>query len=907
MEPNRLFRRRLILTTILSALPLMSYGRQTYAACVANPAPPTFLCSGANTNTQIIDANNADVTTAPGFSVQAAISNGISITGDGAITFTDTNGSVIVGEDNGLYVHAEADDGAIPGSVTIATNGNITGGLYGIHAKNSGTGNLSITADGNVAALGLDGILAHDYAGNVGNMTITTGTNSTVTGGDDGIDADNTGGNLVITVKGAVTGGNNGIEADNQIGSADLTITTEAGSIVTGVDGDAINAENRGTGNLAVTVKGQIVGFGDGIDAENFASAADLTVTTDIGSRIVAGYDGVDANQQGTGNLKITVNGEVTGDDRGIEATNNGDGYTAIKIGAGGLVQGGSSGIYFDSDAGQDVSITNDGVIRNLSGAAGDLVIEAAGVGADIGDVTIANNGFLIGRMTLNDGDDRLTNSGVWNTRGTNQFGDGDDFVDNEGVLVAAGDGAVQEETDLDGLESFRNSGLITLVDGGAGDGLLIGDGDYEGDGGELAVDAVLGAGPAGRSDVLFIDGNVTGDVTRISVNVVDVIGANIDGITVVDVEGDTGEGDFELRNGPISSGFFTWNLRFDDIANVHELFTSGVGVGAYELAGGITGTQDIWHQTTGTLAQRQADLRPLLSGQRVMPVADFAQPVAPTGLGRVGPGFWFTGVGAWLDRDAEQDGFTLDRQQTIYGGLAGLDFATEGVGDAWLFGIFAGYVGSTLKFSETNTKWSYDGPSVGAYATYLNDAFYADVTVKADFLSISIDPEDLASAADDSDTDAVNLGGRIDAGYKFGGAEGAFIEPQATLAVVNSDIDDTEIYGGDVDFDDETSVKGRLGLRLGYDHTGGNAVVYASDVTASVWQEFNDSNDVSIVAPGFPSFGVADDTVETLGDISLGLGVITPEGWSGFIRANYQFAEDYEAITGNAGLRYAW
>jgi len=40
---------------------------------------------------------------------------------------------------------------------------------------------------------------------------------------------------------------------------------------------------------------------------------------------------------------------------------------------------------------------------------------------------------------------------------------------------------------------------------------------------------------------------------------------------------------------------------------------------------------------------------------------------------------------------------------------------------------------------------------------------------------------------------------------------------------------------------------------------------------------------------------------------VSLGFSVISPEGWSSFIRANYQFSEDYEAIAGNAGVRYAW
>jgi hypothetical protein len=29
--------------------------------------------------------------------------------------------------------------------------------------------------------------------------------------------------------------------------------------------------------------------------------------------------------------------------------------------------------------------------------------------------------------------------------------------------------------------------------------------------------------------------------------------------------------------------------------------------------------------------------------------------------------------------------------------------------------------------------------------------------------------------------------------------------------------------------------------------------------------------------------------------------------GWSGSVRGNYQFADDYEAVIGNAGVRYAW
>ena len=45
----------------------------------------------------------------------------------------------------------------------------------------------------------------------------------------------------------------------------------------------------------------------------------------------------------------------------------------------------------------------------------------------------------------------------------------------------------------------------------------------------------------------------------------------------------------------------------------------------------------------------------------------------------------------------------------------------------------------------------------------------------------------------------------------------------------------------------------------------------------------------------------------ETFGDLSLGFSAAAPEGWSGFLRGNYQFSDDYEAWSGNAGLRYAW
>ena len=134
------------------------------------------------------------------------------------------------------------------------------------------------------------------------------------------------------------------------------------------------------------------------------------------------------------------------------------------------------------------------------------------------------------------------------------------------------------------------------------------------------------------------------------------------------------------------------------------------------------------------------------------------------------------------------------------------------------------------------------------------------------------------------------------------------FVDPQASLAVVHTEVDDiNDILGGAVEFDDATSVRGRVGLRLGHETQTSNGIIYSGDVTAAVWQDFTGDNDATVFAPLTPATNVSDDPTETYGDVSVGFNVLAPEGWSGFLRANYLFAEDYDAIAGNAGVRYAW
>ncbi len=55
--------------------------------------------------------------------------------------------------------------------------------------------------------------------------------------------------------------------------------------------------------------------------------------------------------------------------------------------------------------------------------------------------------------------------------------------------------------------------------------------------------------------------------------------------------------------------------------------------------------------------------------------------------------------------------------------------------------------------------------------------------------------------------------------------------------------------------------------MRLGHNFTSGNSVVYSSDVTASVWQDFSGDNNATITAIDFPA---AEDPGQTIGDLSL-------------------------------------
>lgn len=266
-------------------------------------------------------------------------------------TVVTASGDVTGSTGYGIYA-GNADTSSTYISVTTAVGTTVTGYYVGISVKNYGTGATTIDASSAVTGTG-HGIHARNVSATGGALSVTTGSGAIYGTNDDGIYVTNasTGSATTVTAGGDVTGaGRHGINA--QTDGVGLTITTAAGSRVNGNE-SGIYASNQGTGYTTVTVRGHTYGYPRGVVANNAASTTSLTVTTDSGSR-VRGDTAIYAANAGSGDLRITANGDVYG---GIGAaidarlTGTGDGYITTSStvrGARGITTsgGGSSGAW---------------------------------------------------------------------------------------------------------------------------------------------------------------------------------------------------------------------------------------------------------------------------------------------------------------------------------------------------------------------------------------------------------------------------------------------------------------------------------------------------------------------------------------------------------------------------------
>jgi hypothetical protein len=299
--------------------------------------------------------------------------------------------------------------------------------------------------------------------------------------------------------------------------------------------------------------------------------------------------------------------------------------------------------------------------------------------------------------------------------------------------------------------------------------------------------------------------------------------------------------GTFTLQNGPIDKGLFDYDIFKRSTGSNDWVLASYPNARAFELPALITGAQTIWYESTGVWLDRTADLRRQLGC-----AAPVVQPVKyePLKLGGSGDapgvaaapcvqerlGVWARGFGGDFNRDRTNSTslygvtktFDGDYDQDLWGIEGGVDILlSRSAYSAFYAGVLGGFVQSDMDFNGTGDKAEFDGGMIGGYLTYLAGGWYNDVLFKADLLSVDYTT---SFAGGKASPDVDSFGIRYDTGYRFNLGTGFFVDPQATIAWMDADIDNTTLFGAPVGFNSGESVRGRLGGRIGYSTMWGGA-----------------------------------------------------------------------------------
>ncbi|MEL7280803.1 MAG: hypothetical protein AAGK79_10620 [Pseudomonadota bacterium] len=316
---------------------------------------------------------------------------------DGIYAINNNGGALIVMVDNvtattgdAIYAYNTA-TGYAAGPLSITATGAVSGGDDGIHAENRGYSLLTVDATNPYGTASVTGQNYGIFANNPDGYGIIISANSVTGVTADGIYASAnsvTGSSPVsIATTGAVTGGQYGIRALNQGGfevSIAATNTDGTATVLGGTTG--IYAINEGGGALSITAD-TVTGTGDdGIFALNDASGTTFSI---MAYGDVIGLDeGINATNLGNGDMTVSVSNaegtaSVTGQtDFAVYALNFQGG--ALNVALDNARGGNGVGLYAYNGIGTDaLNITSSGTIEGT-------VFGIAAIGNGAGDLTLA-------------------------------------------------------------------------------------------------------------------------------------------------------------------------------------------------------------------------------------------------------------------------------------------------------------------------------------------------------------------------------------------------------------------------------------------------------------------------------------------------------------------------------------
>ena len=553
-------------------------------------------------------------------------------------------------------------------------------------------------------------------------------------------------------------------------------------------------------------------------------------MTINAGGTITAMEDGIDARSTPTEAIAITVSGVTTGGGAGyygIMTTTGAMGTTTITLDAGAVVSATSGNAIFN-DEGDSTTTVNTGAsvlgAITLNDGSDDLIFaggDFAGVtlfdGGDDSDVAdgfidtltfAGSSGAVDGSLIVN-WEALVIGAGSTISFSNNMITVPTTTIASGGTLDATGGGAGLLTINGD----VTNDGVLTMVDGAAGDNTTI-NGDYKGTG-ELNTDVDFAKTVA---DVLKVNGDVTGGTTTVNANYISPsIDAEGKNILVVDVSGTSNAGDFALSN-PIVGAFA---YSFDQIGSDWFLQLSGYNpaVPTYEVLpqvlSGLNTLSSMQQRTggrsfTGAATQSFASLG---ADTKAASVDGYNG-----AYGDTQPAIWARIQGSQSDvqPSVSTSGARFDtRRWQLQAGIDG-ELASTGNG-RWILGVNGSLGRSSADVFSTygNGSISVDSYSAGLTATWFgDDGLYVDGQAQFSWFSSDLRSATLGSLVTNNDGNgrafSLELGKRIDMGG------GWVITPQAQIMASTVSFDSFIGPNGEaVSLRDGDNVTGRLGINF--------------------------------------------------------------------------------------------
>jgi len=723
------------------------------------------------------------------------------------------------------------------------------------------------------------GIVAVAY----GNLDITA--DAIVTEGEESAGIDLRGANVTAKVQSISTVGDYASGADIYTGG---DATLDIGTISTqGRSSDAIWLYSDAGADIEVGTLQTAGDQADGIDATvmgNLRINADTVrtsggsaygiravsegnATLQLGAVEVTGSESIALLASAAQSLTVDVARRLSGSYGGADLSG---GSIVFNLAANGVVEGGSGAIALNAVGGSVVN--NAGTIRSENGY---------GIRVWQGAVTLNNSGRFESGVFLGNQADVVNNTGVFIVDRDSQFGASEDIFNNDAAGIVrfdVADGPV--ERSFLNLERFNNAGTIDLVNGVAGDVLILPSVLNNTAGSHIRLDVDL-TGAAPVADRIEVGSLLGTSVVQVQVNGAGSLGET--GVTVINSGApQTGE---EFTVETIGGGFLDYDLAFD------------AGTGGYQLVGALadqafeptkmaSGAQTQWRRGADVVSARMAELR---------------DSRAPGGARQV----WAQAYGG-RDSIGGRNGVTtedVDLSHDVHlGGVAvGADMLVDLAGGQATLGAVVGAGRTELTFLGNGDVSEFKSASVGVYGQWSRDRFALAGLVKGEFHDLTYE---WASAEVSDEADGETWGARLEGAYRLGG-EGWFVEPTAAVAWNTTDLGGIADDAGSVAFGDTTSLTGKVGVRGGWRIALNSGAAIQPYGGIYLNREF-DGNNVSTLTFGSTVVEVADEGRRGWGEVVLGANLQTASGWGGFAQAEI-LEGDVEGYAGRVGVRLAW